>query len=396
MQLQLSHLRTLEAVARRGSFSRAAHELHITQPAVSMQVRALESALGAPLLERVGKRALPTPAGELLLVHAARARRELETAVEQIQGLKGIVAGRIRIGTSASISTYLLPPALSAFRRAYPRTDLVIETGNAAEIARSVVESRLDVGIVSLPVRDRELRVAPFHDDELVAIAPPDDPRVARARVGAAELAREPLVLFDHGGNVRRVIDGWFHAAGVAPVAPMELSNTEAIKKLVEAGLGLSVTSWFAVRAEVEAGRLRAVPLEPPLLRRIGVVLRRGRPVGGPLAAFLAELERLRVELDRGRRAPRGRPAAARRPRSAREALSYPLASPSAAARRPRSAREALSYPLASPSAAARRPRSARDALSYPLASPSAAARQAIPADGRARPRAGTAASRRR
>jgi DNA-binding transcriptional LysR family regulator len=85
----------------------------------------------------------------------------------------------------------------------------------------------------------------------------------------------------------------------------MELSNTEAIKKLVEAGLGLSVTSWFAVRAEVEAGRLRAVPLEPPLLRRIGVVLRRGRPVGGPLEAFLAELERLRVELDRGRRAPR-------------------------------------------------------------------------------------------
>ena len=306
MPIQLTHLRTLEAVARRGSFSHAAHELHLTQPAVSMQVRALEAALGAPLLERVGKRAFPTPAGELLLAHAARARRELETAAERIQGLKGIVAGRIRIGTSASISTYLLPPALGAFRKAYPRTDLVIVTGNAAEIARGVVESQLDVGIVSLPVRDRELRVTPFHDDELVAIAPPGDPRAARARVGAAELAREPLVLFDHGGNVRRVIDGWFHAAGVAPVAPMELSNTEAIKKLVEAGLGLSVTSWFAVRAEVEAGRLRAVSLDPPLLRRIGVVLRRGRPVGGPLEAFLAELERLRRELGRRRRAPRG------------------------------------------------------------------------------------------
>jgi DNA-binding transcriptional LysR family regulator len=344
MPIQLTHLRTLEAVARRGSFSHAAHELHLTQPAVSMQVRALEAALGAPLLERVGKRAFPTPAGELLLAHAARARRELETAAERIQGLKGIVAGRIRIGTSASISTYLLPPALGAFRRAYPRNDLVIITGNAAEIARGVVESQLDVGIVSLPVRDRELRMTPFHDDELVAIAPPGDPRAARARVGAAELAREPLVLFDHGGNVRRVIDGWFHAAGVAPVAPMELSNTEAIKKLVEAGLGLSVTSWFAVRAEVEAGRLRAVSLDPPLLRRIGVVLRRGRPVGGPLEAFLAELERLRRELARDRRGPR----------------------------------------------------SARHRSSYPLASPSAAARQTMRADGRARPRAGSAATRRR
>lgn len=149
----MAHLRTLEAVARRGSFSRAAHELHITQPAVSMQIRALEKALGAALLERVGKRAFPTAAGELLLAHGARARRELEAAVERIQGLKGIVAGRLRIGTSASISTYLLPPALGAFRARYPRTDLVIVTGNAAEIARGVVDSDLDIGIVILPVR---------------------------------------------------------------------------------------------------------------------------------------------------------------------------------------------------------------------------------------------------
>jgi DNA-binding transcriptional LysR family regulator len=168
-----------------------------------------------------------------------------------------------------------------------------------------VVESRLDVGIVSLPVRDRELVVSAFHDDELVAIAPPGRGANGRARVGAAELAREPLVLFEHGGNVRRVIDAWFHAAGVAPAAPMELGNTEAIKKLVEAGLGLSVTSWFAVRGEVAAGRLLAIPLEPPLLRHIGIVLRRGRPVGGPLEAFLAEMERLRRGLERGRRAPR-------------------------------------------------------------------------------------------
>lgn len=316
MQIQMAHLRALEAVARRGSFSRAAHELHLTQPAVSMQVRALEAEVGAPLLERVGKRAFPTAAGEVLLAHAARARHELESALERIHGLKGIVAGRIRIGTSASISTYLLPSALRAFRARYPRTDLVIVTGNAGEIARAVVEGRLDVGIVSLPVRARELIVSAFHDDELVAIAPPGHPIGVRPRVAAAELAREPLVLFDHGGNVRRVIDGWFHAAGVAPAAPMELGNTEAIKKLVEAGLGLSVTSWFGVRAEVQAGLLTAIPLEPRLLRRLGIVLRRGRPVGGPLEAFLAELEQLRRDLGRAPGGPatrgngRGRPRA--------------------------------------------------------------------------------------
>jgi DNA-binding transcriptional LysR family regulator len=316
MQLQMAHLRTLEAVARRGSFSRAAHELHLTQPAVSMQVRALETEVGARLLERVGKRAFPTAAGEVLLAHATRARHELESALERIHGLKGIVAGRIRIGTSASISTYLLPSALGAFRARYPRTDLVIVTGNAGEMARAVVESRLDVGIVSLPVRARELIVSPFHDDELVAIAPPGHAIGARRRASAADLAGEPLVLFDHGGNVRRVIDGWFHAAGVAPASPMELGNTEAIKKLVEAGLGLSVTSWFGVRAEVQAGLLTAIPLEPRLLRRIGIVLRRGRPVGGPLEAFLAELERLRRDLGRGPAGPARRGNGRARPRA--------------------------------------------------------------------------------
>ena len=119
-----------------------------------------------------------------------------------------------------------------------------------------MVESELDIGIVSLPVRHRELVVTAFHDDELVAIAPAARGRPARTRIGAVDLAREPLVLFEHGGNVRRVIDAWFHAAGVAPAAPMELGNTEAIKKLVEAGVGLSITSWFAVRAEVAAGQL--------------------------------------------------------------------------------------------------------------------------------------------
>jgi DNA-binding transcriptional LysR family regulator len=308
----MAHLRTLEAVARRGSFSRAAHELHITQPAVSMQIRALEKELGAALLERVGKRAFPTAAGELLLAHGVRARRELETAVERIQGLKGIVAGRLRIGTSGSISTYLLPPALGAFRARYPRADLVIVTGNAAEIARAVVESDLDIGIVSLPVRHRELVITAFHDDELVAIAPAGRARPPRARIGAVDLAREPLVLFEHGGTVRRVIDAWFHTAGVAPAAPMELGNTEAIKKLVEAGVGLSITSWFAVRAEVAAGQLVALPLEPPLVRRIGVIRRRGRAVAGPLEAFLGGLEALRRDLERGRRATATRGGATR------------------------------------------------------------------------------------
>jgi DNA-binding transcriptional LysR family regulator len=267
VNIQLTHLQTLAAVARHGSFSRAARELRLTQPAVSMQVRQLENELGVALLERVGKRSYTTKAGELLLAHAGRAMQELERGLELVQQLRGIVAGRIRLGTSASFSIYLLPSALRKFRARYPQTELVVVTGNAPEITRAVVANELDVGIVSLPVRERELAVTALHRDELVAIGPPDR-RWPRRRATATELAKEPLILFEQGATLRRVIDDWFQRGGAAPALPMELGNTEAIKKLVEAGLGLSVTSWFAAKPEVrgapaQRGEARAAALSP-------------------------------------------------------------------------------------------------------------------------------------
>jgi DNA-binding transcriptional LysR family regulator len=297
MDVQLAHLRALAAVARHASFSRAAGELGVTQPAVSMQVRQLEEALGQPLLERVGKRAFPTRAGEVLLTHAASAFREIDAGIERVQELGGVMAGRVRLGTSASISIYLLPPFLRRFRSRYPATELVVVTGNAPEIARAVVDNELDVGIVSLPVRERELAVAPFVDDELVAIAAPHPRWRGLRTIGPDALAREPLILYEQGGTVRRVIDGWFRRAGAAPVRPMELGNTEAIKKLVEAGLGLSVTSWFSIRAELRARLLIAIRLSPALVRKIGVIRRRDKPRTPALDAFHAGLDQLRATL---------------------------------------------------------------------------------------------------
>src|SRR5437762_2779815 len=165
----------------------------------------------------------------------------------------------------AARELHLTPPALRRFRSRYPKTELTVVTGNAPEIARGVVQNDLDVGIVSLPVRERELAVTAFHRHELVAIAPPDRRWRRGQRVRAAELAREPLILFEPGATLRRVIDGWFQRAGRPPTRPMELNNTEAIKKLVESGLGLPVTSGFSVASGVRARKLAAARLEPPL-----------------------------------------------------------------------------------------------------------------------------------
>ena|SRR6266536_2767300 len=304
MSINPVHLRTLHEIARLQSFSRAAEALHLSQPAVSLHVRQLEQAFRMPLLERVGKRAETTRAGALLLERAGRALEALDAAAASIHALRGVVAGRVRLGTGATASIYLLPPILRRLRARYPEVELVIVTGNTSDIAKAVAENSLDVGVVTLPVRPRQLVVTPFYTDRLVAIAPRGWPwrtrrgrgrppgRGRRRSLTPADLAAEPLILYERGGTIRQVIEGWFKRGRVTPRVAMELGNSEAIKELVCAGLGPSITSWASVRAEVREGELRVIPLSPPLARRLGIIKRRDKPENPALRTLLRALER--------------------------------------------------------------------------------------------------------
>jgi DNA-binding transcriptional LysR family regulator len=294
MDVSLTHLRTLQAVVSHGSFSRAAERLHLSQPAVSLHIRQLEERAGHRLLERMGKRAFATRAGEILLEHAGRALGELEAAHQALGRLRGVVAGRLRVGTGATASTYLLPPLLRRLHARHPALELVVVTGNSAEIAAAVAANQLDLGIVTLPVSSRQLSVSPLCVDRLVAIAPRAREWRRRRSITAAELAGHPLILYERGGTIRRIIDGWFHRSRVVPRVAMELGNGEAIKKLVEAGLGLSIAPAVSVKAEVRSGSLIAIPLEPPLSRRLGVVSRRDKPESPTLTVLLSALDGLR------------------------------------------------------------------------------------------------------
>jgi DNA-binding transcriptional LysR family regulator len=289
--MDLTHVRTLEEIVRQRGFSRAARALHRSQPAVSHHIRLLEDDLGVPLLERVGKRTFPTRAGALLLEHARRALDELDAARQAIQQLRGVVAGRVRLGTGATLATYVLPAVLGALRRRHPGLELVVVTGNAPDIVAAVVENALDVGIVTRPVRGRHLAVSPYARDTLVAIAAPGSAWRRRRALGPAELAQHPLICYERGGTIRVVIDDWFRRGGATPAIAMELGNAEAIKRLVEAGLGIGVTSAVTVKAEVRAGRLRALPLVPPLARELVIVRRRDKAVNAALQALLTALE---------------------------------------------------------------------------------------------------------
>jgi DNA-binding transcriptional LysR family regulator len=299
MDMQLGPLRALQAVARFGSFSQAATHLALTQPAVSMQIRQLEDGLGVRLLERAGRRVRPTAAGALLLEHAARALGELARAVERLHALRGVVAGPVRLGTGTAISMYLLPPLLRVLRARHPAVDLIVTTGTAADMTRAVADADLDLGVVSLPVRRRELSVTPFITDEFVAIAAPRHWR-RRPPLDAAALQNERLILDQQGAMSRRLVDEWLR--GVAPTIQAELGNTEATKELVMAGLGVSIASWFSVRREVAARRLAFRRLRPALLYPLAVVRRRGSEPPAPLAAVLAALDAVRRALERPRR----------------------------------------------------------------------------------------------
>lgn len=292
MDINPVHLRTLQAIARSGSFSRAGETLHLSQPAISHHVRHLERVVGVPLLIRRGRRASPTEAGAVLLDHAGRAFKVLDEAREAIQRLQGRVAGRVSVGTGATASIYLLPGLLRRLRARHPQLELVIVTGNAGEIASAVSRGELDVGLVTLPVSvGRSLAVSLFYVDRLVAIAPPGRQWRRRTPMTAAELSREPVILYERGGTIRRVVDDWFRRGRATPRVAMELGNAEATKKLVGAGLGLSVVSEVAAKAEARAGALNLIPLRPALYRRIGIVRRRDRAPRPALLAFMTALE---------------------------------------------------------------------------------------------------------
>jgi DNA-binding transcriptional LysR family regulator len=193
---------------------------------------------------------------------------------------------------------------LRQLRRDHPDLELVVVTGNAPEIIGGVARSELDFGIVTLPVPDGRFHVSPFCDDPLVAIAPPERVWRRQRAMTAEALGRHPLILYERGGFIRRVIDEWFERSGVRPRIAMELGNAEALKQLVSAGLGLAISSAVTVATDVRRGALVALPLVPPLRRRLGIIRRRAMAIRPSVGVVLAVLESFR---DRRRRSAKER-----------------------------------------------------------------------------------------
>jgi len=268
-------LRAFGQVVAAGSVSLAAERLNLTQPAVSLRVRQLERQLGVRLLERVGRRVAPTAAGRALLPHVRRIEAAVAEAMERMADHAGTAVGRVRLGTGATACIYLLPPLLRDLRGRFPRLDIEVRTGNTPEMLKSLEANMIDIAFATLPASGRMFEAVPVLTDEIVAVFAAGNEPSANG-ITAAELAELPLVLYEPGGNSRRVIDDWFGRAGVSPKPVMELGNIEAIKELVGAGLGCGLLPRLALR-NAASGPIAARSLSPALHRELGIVLRRDK-----------------------------------------------------------------------------------------------------------------------
>jgi DNA-binding transcriptional LysR family regulator len=269
--VDLRHLVTFRTVVDKGSFSQAAEELEVSQPAVSFQIRSLEERLGQRLLDRSGRRVSVTEAGEVVYRYARR-MIGLEAELEREMGEIGTrVAGRLVLGSSTGPGEVLLPRLLGAFQRAHPEVRVSLVVSDTQTVCERVLDDELELGVVGAARAQRGLVFEPFVRDELVAIVPPGHPLAARTSVTLEELAAETMLLQQEGSGVRSVVEAAMREGGLRDRdlnVAMELGLQQSVKAAVLDGLGITVISRLAVEREVADGSLVALALEGPGLER--------------------------------------------------------------------------------------------------------------------------------
>jgi LysR family transcriptional regulator, regulator for metE and metH len=260
MDLEIRHLRLVREVSLAGSLTRAGAVLHLTQSALSHQLRDIESRLDTPLFLRVGKRMILTPAGERLLRSADDVLTTIEQTEEAIRRLAGAERGLLRLTTECYTCYHWLPALMKRYRRAHPRVDVRIDATATSQPLAHLLDGRLDIAIVSDPVRDRRIVTERLFDDEMVVIVEPRHPLAARPFVRAEDFAGETLLTYSSKED-STVYQRILVPAGITPAGMQQVQLTEAMIELVKAGLGVAVLAWWAVEPYVRAGAIRALPL---------------------------------------------------------------------------------------------------------------------------------------
>jgi DNA-binding transcriptional LysR family regulator len=270
--LENFRLVVFRAVAEQRSFRKAAEELYLTQPAVSLQVKALEEELGVQLFDRSGAHITLTKAGRVLLAYAQQLSTLVAQAEHDLAALSGEHSGHLGLGASTTIAQYVLPRLLAEFRHEHPRVFPTLISGNTEQIVNAVEKQKIELGFIEGPARSRNVKTEPFLEDELVLIASTAHELAERKVISCSDLPSIPLLMRERGSGSRHVIEMALERQGIKRSAlqiVMELDSTEAIKSAVEAGMGAGFVSRWAIAKDLRLDNsFRVVDVEGLRVKR--------------------------------------------------------------------------------------------------------------------------------
>ena len=297
MHLTLRQLKVFEAVARHLNYTRAAEELHLTQPAVSMQVKQLEESLGVALFEQLGKRVHLTEAGTEVLGYARSVTQQLDELEGVLHRMKGLGGGRLRISV-ATTANYFIPTLLGSFSRRYPDVTVSLDVTNRETLLRQLAENTVDLVVMGQPPVEADVEAEAFMDNPLVVVAPTDHPLAKKKKIPLARLQEETFLVRESGSGTRIAMERFFNERGMKLKTGMEVGSNEAIKQSVQAGLGLGLLSRATIEQELALKRLVVLNVADfPIMRHWYVVHRQGKRLSPVAQAFrdfvLAEARRL-------------------------------------------------------------------------------------------------------
>ncbi|AAU90902.1 MULTISPECIES: LysR family transcriptional regulator [Methylococcus] len=286
MNITLRQLKVFERVARRLSFTRAAEELYLTQPAVSMQIKQFEESIGLPLFERLGKKIFLTRAGEELYRLSRQISLQLDEAEQLIEELKGMEGGRLVVAVASTVH-YFAIRLLADFCKRYPKVRVNFKVTNRKGLLQMLDDNEVDTVLMGRPPDDMDLVAEAFMDNPLVIIAPTDHPRVGEKGIRLEDLRNETFLMREQGSGTRNAVERFFAERGVRVLASMEMNTNGAIKQGVEVGLGLGLVSIHTVERELADRRVVVLDVEAfPIMRQWYIVHRAGKRLSATATAF--------------------------------------------------------------------------------------------------------------
>jgi len=296
--MEMSQLRTFRAVAETLNFTRAAERLHLTQSAVSHQIKALEEELGEPLFIRAKRGVKLSQAGKIALEFVERILDDAEALRERISGRERSPVGRVRVAAATQAFVHLFAPLFESFMDSHPGIDLSFRTTVSTEhTVVDILNGAADVGFASLAVYSPNLQVTKLFEDELALIVSKDHKLAKKRSVTVTEIQKEKLILFERGASIRRATDHFFDQIGVRPDLALESNDTFFIKRMIEHGVGVSLLPAWAVRDEVLGGKLARLQISGHRIRRSVALVSLGRFQPSPTRAFIAYILRNKAKI---------------------------------------------------------------------------------------------------